>query len=133
MVSISHFSMKNTWSKVTAFQTSHEVFNLFHWKNISLYVEKLSQKLCCDSFVITHNMWYNIIKVYNKYTRSTSMTAFWFFSYLGFFHGTLMQFQEFGSSSHIYSNRPVQPLQPAITCSKLITETLEQGVKYVQN
>ena len=23
--------------------------------------------------------------------------------------------------------------QPAITCSKLITETLEQGVKYVQS
>ena len=25
------------------------------------------------------------------------------------------------------------PTQPAFTCSKLITETLEQGVKYVQS
>ena len=25
------------------------------------------------------------------------------------------------------------PTQPAITCSKLIIETLEQGVKYVQS
>ena len=34
---------------------------------------------------------------------------------------------------NMYNRRIITLSQPAITCSKLTIETLEQGVKYVQN
>ena len=40
----------------------------------------------------------------------------------GFYNGVMAHMLQFGEST----------IQPAIACSKLTTETLEQGVKYVQ-
>ena len=44
-------------------------------------------------------MWYNMFKVYNKGTRSTFMTRFWFFFIWISFYGTFTQFQKFNPIS----------------------------------
>ena len=41
--------------------------------------------------------------------------------------------QEFEASVHVKISRKEISAQPAIKCSKLAIETLEQGVKYVQS
>ena len=39
----------------------------------------------------------------------------------------------FGSMFQVEPSKELLSTQPAITCSKLTIETLEQGVKYVQS
>ena len=44
-----------------------------------------------------------------------------------------MSCQQISGLHNLFLNDTTEVSQPAITCSKLTTETLEQGVKYVQS
>ena len=66
-----------------------------------------------------------MFKVNNKDTRKTSMTSFRFF---------IVNFELISHLSPVdFEQVNVSWAQPVIRCSKLTTETLEQGVKYVQS
>ena len=79
------------------------------------------------------------MKILNRYfivknnSLETALTMFYKISYKGYFLDFKEENASCNSSSQFLLFLQLALLQSAFTCSKLTTEKLEQGVKYVQS